>query len=181
MTTAENTADTAQATPLTPAVMPPRMPATEPEPAGRSLDESGWDPAAINEIRKLRKESQRLRDRLHAAELDAERAITQLGAMQHAEIERLAAEHLVDPGDVWRAGTDFTNDLGEVDPEAIAEAAHALTAEKPHLAKPQSAPPPSDRPVEGLRPGASPAAEPTPKPSWQSVIRPCVGRIGVAE
>lgn len=184
--TETNPADTAPAPP-TPAAMPPRQPATEPEPVAehaeaRPLDESGWDPAAVTEIRKLRRENQRVRDRLRAAETDAERAITQLGALRHNEIERLAAEHLVDPADIWRAGADFTDDeTGDLDPGKVGDAAQALISDKPHLARPQSAPPPSDRPVEGLRSGAMPTAEPTPKPSWQSVIRPRVGRIGVAE
>jgi len=185
--TEANPADTNEAPPPTPSVMPASVPGAEPaetapdESSVTKLDESGMDPAAIGEIRKLRRESQKLRERLRAAEEDAERAITQLGALKHSEVERLAGEHLVDPGDVWRAGADFLDEYGAVDPSKVAEAAKGLTAEKPHLAKPQSAPPPSDRPVEGLRAGATPAREPTPAASWQSVIRPRAGRMGIAD
>ena len=183
--TEPNTADTAQARPM-PSAMPSSVPDTEPGTDttrdDSSLNESGWNPEAIAEVRKLRKESKGLRERLRAAETDAERAITQLGALRHAEVERLAAEHLVDPADIWRAGADFTDDeTGDLDPGKVTEAARALIADKPHYAKPPSARPPSDRPVEGLRSGAMPVREPTPQPTWQSVIRPPARRIGIAE
>ena len=184
-----DTPDTAQAPPTpavmpgklntapTPAAIPPSVPGAEPDTdtteASQSLDESGFDPAAIGEIRKLRRESQRLRERLRTAETETERAVTQAEALRHREVERIAAEHLVDPSDVWSTGTDFTDpETGELDLGLVVEAAKSLTADKPHLARPSTAPPPSDRPVEGLRAGATPTGQSNPKPSWQSVIRP---------
>lgn len=155
------------------ASQPPPEPSMPEHEGDRVLDESGWHPDAIAEVRKLRRESQRLRDRARTAEEGVERAAAQLGAMHHAEAERIAADLLIDPTDLWSAGTDFTDpETGEFDPNLVAEAARGLIADKPHLARPQSGPPPSNRPVEGLRGGATPATDPAPKPSWSSAIRP---------
>ncbi|OBB43090.1 hypothetical protein A5752_05775 [Mycobacterium sp. 852002-51961_SCH5331710] len=158
------------------ATEPPATAATgaEQQPEAPSLDESGLDERTVAHIRQLRREAQHLRERARTAEGDNERLITQIGAMHHREIERLAAESLIDPSDIWQSGTtDFTDaETGELDPALVAEAARSLIADKPHLARPQSTPPPSDRPVEGLRSGAAPTADPTPKPSWSSAIRP---------
>lgn len=185
MTDTTNTADTTQApdtaqVPPTPAAMPPTVPAEPDSDDTRALDESGWHPEAISEIRKLRREAQHLRERSRTAEGDKERLITQIGALHHREVERIAAEHLVDPSDVWRAGTtDFTDpETGELNPALVVEAAQSLAADKPHLARPSSSPPPSDRPVERLRAGATPADYESPKPSWQSVIPRPHRRLG---
>jgi len=177
--TEPNSADTPQSPP-TPAVMPGRLPDTEAAEAAnteasRSLDESGMDPAAIGEIRKLRKEAQRLRERLRDAETDMERAITQAAAMQRADIERIASEHLADPADLWSVNPDsaeLCDEYGIVDADKVAEAAKGLIADKPHYAaeKPVTAPP-TDRPIENLR-SAMPTRDPAPAPSWQQVIRP---------
>ena len=76
------------------------------------------------------------------------------------DIQRLAAETLLDPTDVWRQQPDMAalldDEYQSVDPAKVTAAAQQLVTEKPHLARPQNAPPPTDRPIEGLRRGASP-------------------------
>jgi hypothetical protein len=143
-------------TPPSPTAMPAHLPGTEPADTetATKLDESGWDPAAVTEIRALRRENANWRTKYREAEQDMESAVSRLNAMQHAEVERIASQHLLDPGDIWRTGADvdFSNELGELDAGKVAEAAQSLIADRPHLARPTIAPPPTNRPVEGLRP-----------------------------
>lgn len=135
-------------------------------------DDSPLDLAAA---RKLRSENKSLRDRLRTTETDLEAAVTRLAAAQHAEVERLAAEHLVDPSDIWRAQPDlaaFTDEeFRSITADRVVETAKALIAEKPHLAKPVTpTAPPTDRPIEGLRSGARPEATPT-ETTWAQALR----------
>lgn len=113
-----------------PTVMPGHLPGTEPE----TPDEER-PPRTMEwyeeEVRKLRKESANYRTKLRDAEATIEEAAAQLGAMRSVEIERLAAEHLKDPSDVWRAHADpaafLDDEFGTVDPAKVAEAAQSLT------------------------------------------------------
>ncbi|MCQ4365833.1 hypothetical protein KQR54_32990 [Mycobacterium gordonae] len=146
------------------------------EPADDSLDL----PHNLEAARKLRGENRNLRERLRTLEGDFERAITRLDALQTAEVQRVAAEHLVDGTDIWTgpaALSDFLDEYGVPDAAKVADAAKAITENKPHLAK--AAPvsrPPSDRPVESLRPGATPSDfKPDPQPTWGSAIGSRVG------
>lgn len=77
------------------------------------------NPAAAAAAREAKKYRQQLR--AAQAELDQMRA--QLESFQRAEVERLAADHLADPGDLWRAGINLGDLLGEdraVDPQRVA-------------------------------------------------------------
>jgi hypothetical protein len=76
------------------------------EPTEPVDDTDDAEPQTIEQARKLRSENRSLRSRLHALETDYEGAVTRLAAMEHAEVERHAAEVLVDPSDVWRAQPD---------------------------------------------------------------------------
>lgn len=133
-------------------------------------------PENLEAARKLRTENKRLRERLREMEGNYESAITRLGVLQHNEIERAAAEHLVDASDIWSAQSDpaafLDDEYSLVDPEKVAEAAKTLLADKPHLGTNYNPtpPPPTNRPIEGLRPGAAPLAEPQPTPTWGSVL-----------
>jgi hypothetical protein len=164
-----------------PAAMPAHLPGAEPEPQDerppRTLE---W---YEEEVRKLRKESANYRTKYREAATDLEAAASQLGAMRHAEIERLAAEHLKDPSDVWRAQADpsafLDEEFGTVDPAKVTEVAQSLVTEKPHYAADKRvAPPPTNRPIEGLRGGATPGDYTgTPEPTWADVIPKPVGRM----
>ncbi|ORV81249.1 hypothetical protein AWC11_02375 [Mycobacterium interjectum] len=59
--------------------------------------------------------------------------------MQTREVERLAADHLSQPGDLLALGgvtlAELLGEDGFVDPEAVAEAAAALILGRPGLAK----------------------------------------------
>lgn len=132
-------------------------------------------PDTIEAARKLRSENRSLRQRLHTAEADVEKLVTQQAAWQRAEIERTAAEVLVDPADVWRIDPDtqqsfYDQEFGEISVDGVVSAAKKLASEKPHLAKPNTAPPPSKQPIEGLRGGASPEPKKT-ETTWSSALR----------
>ena len=148
---------------------PPATPTPTPTP------EPGDDhPMSLGEARKLRRESAALRARAKAAEDDNERLITQNAALSRREVEHAAASVLYDPSDVWRVDPDvqqsfYDEQFGEVVGDKVREAAAALAASKPHLAKPPTAPPPSDRPIEGLRAGARVEEKPV-APTWHSAL-----------
>lgn len=145
------------------------------EPSGTMQDDTLDLPENLEAAKKLRSENKNLRERLRALESDYEAAATRLEGMRHAEIERLAAEHLIDPHDIWAdlPADSVVDEYGMVNPAKVAEAAKALTASKPHLAKdynPRPAPP-TDRPIEGLRGGATPYDfTPQPQPTWSDAI-----------
>jgi hypothetical protein len=132
------------------------------------------NPAVPRDVRQLRRENKTLRERAKAAEAELETRSTQLAAMRRAEVERLAGSDLIDPSDLWSAHPDvdgFLTEDGTIDPTKVAEAAQAITTAKPHLAadKPVSRPP-SDRPIESLRPGASSDTRPA-QPTWADALR----------
>lgn len=137
------------------------------------LDNSGYPEEAIAEIRKVRNEAKKLRARLREAESAASAAAAALEAMRRTEVQRLAAEHLIDGTDIWTAQTtveELLSEDGTIDAGKVAETAAAITAAKPHLAAPNTAArPPTDRPIESLRSGASPDRPPQ-KPDWFSAL-----------
>ncbi|BDB45385.1 MULTISPECIES: hypothetical protein [Mycobacterium] len=137
-------------------------------------------PQNLEAAKRLRSENRNLRERLRTLESDYEAAVTRYDAMQMNEVQRVAAEHLIDPADIWTTGKDFYDEYGMPDPEKIATAATTLLTEKPHLGtnyKPTPAPP-SDRPIEGLRPGATPSDyTPEPQPTWSEAISSRVGPL----
>ena len=84
-------------------------------------------------------EAAKYRRQLRAAETERDTLREQLAAVQRAEVERLAADHLADPGDVW-AGTDLEPLLAEdgtVAPDKVRAAAQDLLGHKPHWRKPE--------------------------------------------
>jgi hypothetical protein len=132
-----------------------------------AADDSLNLPQNLDQARKLRSENKALRERAQTAE-------TRLAAAHHADVERIAGEILIDPTDVWTAQPDmsafYDDEFGQITADKVVAVAKELAAAKPHLAKPPSAPPPTDRPIEGLRPGAAPEVK-TTTPSWSSAIR----------
>ena len=132
-------------------------------------------PRDLEAAKKLRSEAANLRRENRELRADNERLITQAGARQRADIEAAAAEVLVDGADVWRVDPNlqqsfYDEQFGEISTDGVVAAAKKLASEKPHLARPPSAPPPSDRPIEGLRGGASPEPRQT-EVTWNSALR----------
>ena len=93
-----------------------------------------------------------------------------LERMQRREIERLAADKLSDPQDVWLAGVavgDVCNADGDVDPELVDKTIGTLLEQHPHWAATQPAPQKARR---GLTSGATTTTQ-RRAPSWADAIR----------
>ncbi len=73
----------------------------------------------------LRSEAARYRTRLRDAEQQRDALAQRLGRMQIAEVERLAAAAMHQPGDLWAVGVDLTtrlDDESNVDPQRVQDA-----------------------------------------------------------
>ena len=143
-----------------------------------NADNAGDDDEAPSDaLRKARNEAKNLRARLRAKEADYEKLSTQLAAAQRRDAERVAAETLVDPQDLWlhtdaETQQSFVDEeFGAIAADNVVAAAKRVIAQRPHLAKPQAIRPPTDRPLESLRSGAMPAEEKKPTPSWHTALR----------
>jgi hypothetical protein len=92
--------------------------------------ENGSEAPKGNREARFRQERNEAREALSQAEV-------RIAAMQTREVERLAAEHLAQPGDLFtlsgKALADLLDDDGNVDPEAVAEAAADVLASRPGL------------------------------------------------
>jgi hypothetical protein len=149
---------------------------TAPEPADDSVPDDA--PADMASLRKVRHEAATLRAQLREARSTIESlegATARADALEHAEVERVAAEHLIDGSDIWRVDADtrqsfFDDEFHSLTRDRIVQAAKRLASEKPHLGRPPSGPPPSDRPIESLHPGASPEEKPV-EVTWSSALR----------
>jgi hypothetical protein len=118
------------------------------------LSQPGEGPKANREAR-YRVERNQAREALTAAE-------GRIAAMQTRELERLAGEHLAQPGDLLGLSgielSAFLDDDGNVDAEAVAEAAADLIEGRPGLAKnPRVA---ATDPTQGASGGATAKLQP---------------------
>lgn len=137
--------------------------------------------ASIADVRRLKRENQTLRARAKAAEQQAADITARYNAAQRADVIRLAGEHLDDAEDLFRfhdpeAGAlmdALRADDGSIDADLVAEHAARIVEARPKLGvdyQPEPTRPPTDRPLESLRPGASPTDAPATGASWQQVI-----------
>ena len=143
-----------------------------PEQAPEPDDYEGVDMAAV---RKLRREAQALRRKNHELEEQLGAAAAREGAHQIAVVAAAAkAAGMIDPSDFLAAHPNVDEFLDEqfndVLPDKVAEATAALLESKPYLGRPVG-PPPSARPVEGLKPGARAREDESPAPSWTQALR----------
>ncbi|CAN5904087.1 hypothetical protein BH23ACT2_BH23ACT2_28390 [soil metagenome] len=112
------------------------------------------------------REAARWRRQLRDAEADRDRLAATVESYQRGEVERLAADRLASPGDLWAAGTnlaDLVGEDGQVDADAVHTVAKAILVDRPHWAKP----PPRFPPATGQ--GRREAVESAP--SWQDALR----------
>lgn len=117
-------------------------------------------------------EAARWRRRLRDTEAALGQLTERLTALQRAEVERIAGEHLADGSDVWKHdGVELPSLLSEdgtVSSDKVAELARAAVAARPHWAAHRPSPVPG-KPRERLRGGGDPSDEPS-SPSWANVI-----------
>ncbi len=113
-------------------------------------------------------EAAKYRVRAREAEAALATARGQIEAMQTREALRVAGEHLAQPADLLALGdatlADLLDDNGDIDLEAVANAAAAVIASRPGLAKNPRYP--ALDPSQGL--GGNPPKP--PQPSWSVLL-----------
>lgn len=152
-----------------PASMPPSTS------AGDTETQDGVDADDLHDLeraKQIRSENRNLRTRAKTAEAERDALAAELQQYRRQQVEAVAREVLRDPADLLDRHADlsaFTVD-GSLSLDAVRSAAATLVAERPHLAaEPIVTAPPSNRPLEGLRAGASPERTPT-SVTWKDVI-----------
>lgn len=118
--------------------------------------------------------TRKLRQRAQAAEADRDAANERVNALLRAEVGRLAADALSNPGDIFEYGgvdpADLTGDDGFIDPGKVADAVDALITARPGLAKAELR---NDSPGLFARAGQfTKPRTPERKKSWSNVLDP---------
>jgi hypothetical protein len=120
----------------------------------------GDDPKANREAAKYRR-------RLRETEAERDSLAQRVERMQRAEVERISAERLAEPDDLWTFGTalaDVLTDDGDVNADAVQAAVEALLTARPRLAK--AVPVPFPDLAQGVRQTTSSPV------SWSDAINP---------
>jgi hypothetical protein len=139
--------------------------------------ETSADTAENGDDRGGNREAAKYRRQLRDAEAQRDDLSDRLATLQRREAERLAAEHLADGADMWRGGLDLAALLdgdGNLDPNKVADAAHATRKAHPHWAAPR---PHKRNPAGrggGLKSGATGSDEYRPT-TWQKVLNTRLG------
>lgn len=130
------------------------------ETAGQNVD--GAQGVGNREAARYRRKLRDTETERDQANTERDQLHTRLTAMQRAEVERLAADTLADPADVWRDGAELAgllDDDGNVDPAKVTKAARTVRQAHPHWSKPRRPRTPST--AGGLRSGAGVPYEPS--------------------
>jgi len=103
---------------------------TTPEDTDTTVDEPDQDstPDAVKEARKYRRRAQ-------TAEAERDTLKARLETLQRGEVERLVADRLADPADVWRDGATIDSLVdgdGNIDPKRVDELTKSLLAAHAH-------------------------------------------------
>lgn len=96
------------------------------------------NPAAAEAARQARKYRQQLR----ATEAERDQLRAQVESFQRAEVERLAADRMADPADLWRAGInlgDLLTEDGAIDTQRVTETVDQVLSTHRHWRKTASA------------------------------------------
>jgi len=120
------------------------------------VDDGQEAPSADREAAKYRR-------RLREVEKERDKLAEQVTGHHRAAVERLAAEQMSTPGDLWLAGVDLADligDEGDVDDDKVADAVDQVLADRPHWRK--ASPPAFDGGARQSAPVES---------SWAEVLR----------
>ena len=141
------------------------------ETAGNDPDQSPQAPAESGSEHDSEPETESPKSREAKQRVELRETRARLERMQRAEVERIAAGKLADPGDVWLGGLSVDavlNDAGDVDSSKVASAIDTLLSEHPHWSTPKPRQPPRySRPQSGA---SSPDKHISP--SWANALRP---------
>lgn len=114
------------------------------------LDDVADDDEAVVDmraVRRLRNEAKRLRHLLReeqenraSEQKHRESDLARLAAFEKRDVEREAAQVLIDAEDIWRhtdaeTQQSFNDEFGEIVGDRVVEAAKRLASERPHLAR----------------------------------------------
>jgi hypothetical protein len=154
-------------------------PTEEPADTVGDVSDDELDPRTRAYVAKLKKESQGLRARLRDAEEQVGAASARENVHTREQVAAAAAQAgLIDGNDLFIAHPDPNEFLDEqfrdVIGSRVAAATQSLLEQKPYLGRPVGAPP-TQRPLEGLRPGAAPEPKAPTTPSWSAALH---GRNG---
>ena len=130
------------------------------------------DMRAFRRVRNPRRPN--LRKRVHEPETDLERLITSwrvAAPRSRTQAARCSSTHRYVARGTQRPTVVLRRAVRRHHRRQIVAAAKALAAEKPHLARPNAAPPPSQRPIEGAPSGATHPQSKPAAPTWASAIR----------
>lgn len=119
--------------------------------------------------RRLSDEAARWRVTARQAETKLVVAEARLEQMRVAEVQRLAANKLADPADLFLGGITIDRLLGEdgeVDPQLVDEAAEAVLEQKPHW---RSRPRPVGAPASAVNSDGKITGG-TPTPTWADLL-----------
>lgn len=146
---------------VTPAVMPPSIPVTPTPPAPVAApavedddededdeDDEPLDSRSRRNMRRLRSENKNLRRRANDSDTYLQRA-------EAAELQLLCVQHgITDPADIAIVQSAGTPEARQASAERLGAHLKAATPAAP--VAPVVTPPPTNRPIETLTPGASP-------------------------
>ena len=163
----------------------PEAPAAAPEPAAptpaKPVEQEAAEPKVFDQayVEKLRKENASYRTKLREAEpiveeynkkLEAEKTDLERANERIAELERTAAvDALARTHNLTEEDINF---LGSGTQEELEARAQHLGSLRANITPAETKAPPTDRPVESLRPGASPQPQQVEDNSYPAAWRP---------
>lgn len=130
-------------------------PIEQSDPAEQQTTEPAADTEATDtEQPNGNREAAKYRRQLREAETERDGLRERVTAYERAEVERLAADRLTDPADLWTGGTDLETLRGKdgrIDPEKVRAAIDGVLEAHPHWQRSRRTPPAAG----SLRSGAS--------------------------
>lgn len=111
----------------------------------------------------------RYRQQLRETQAERDALLQRVEAMQRNEVQRLVADRLADPNDLWRESelSDLLDDAGNIDTAKLDDRVGGLLEEHPHWGIEQ----PKSAKRGGLKSGASAPAPPRKDP-WRAAFGP---------
>ena len=145
----------------------PTPPPESHEGAGDLPEPDSTEAGSADEHSPNDKEAAKYRRRLREAEKERDGLQSRLESLQRGEVERLAADKLADPADVWRDGAELSgllNDDGNIDVEKVGGLVDGLLESHSHWGIQRSSAPTT------FRSGAS-TPSPPKSTTWAGALK----------
>ncbi|WP_051161336.1 hypothetical protein [Nocardia brevicatena] len=130
------------------------QPTTDPTDAEVPADAAPETPDTDAEQQPEGREAAKYRRRLRETETERDSFRERVAGYERAEVERLAAEMMADPSDLWVAGTELDNLRGKdgaIDEKKVRDTIQGLLEQRPHWKRAQR----THTPARGLKSGAT--------------------------